>query len=280
MENENTQLVDTRKIQEARMLSGQGLMTGRAYIPVIRINNKTEEKEVEIEGVKQLVEIPAKKGFLIKTKNSEGEFIEEFLSEELKGVVLKEAYEIRSKHKVEPAYYSFEFDGWNNPIDVFSGTSKECIFTGTYKQVRDNFSIEELNSVGKAKTSFDLFLILYLNIEGDVRRFRVKMNTYNPWFDYKASFGDNDTYVAYETIFNLIQHEAGTNKFYGVAYEKGDKVNLDEQLPLQKEIQKYFFTQTAQQYEKPREVQVADYEVIDKKEDEDEEEVSILDIPF
>jgi hypothetical protein len=55
-------------INQARELSGsRGNFV--PYIPVISINNKDFEKEVEVDGVMTKVKVPAKEGFNITVKD-------------------------------------------------------------------------------------------------------------------------------------------------------------------------------------------------------------------
>lgn len=229
-----TSLMDPNDIRLAKQFSGVGDRINIPFIPVVRINNKDEEKTVEIEGVETKVIVPARKGFLIKTKNEKGEYNEEFWKEELEGVILKERYEIQSKFDIEERYSSFEFDTWTEPIKI-TDKNKRVLIEAPYKELKETFSTGEKDSFGNDKKTFDLFLVLYINVEGEVKRFKWKMSQNNQWFTYKASFNE-DTYVGYKTKFNLIEEKKGDNTFWVVSYEKGEPVDLKEQIELQKQI--------------------------------------------
>lgn len=280
MSEQTTNLMDPKDIREARMFAGSGDRVNIPYIPVIRINNKKEEKEAIVDGQKQVIEIPAKKGFLIKVKKGD-EYVETYLSETLEGVILKERYEIQSKHGLEKSYYSYEFDTWTEPVKVFD-QNKNLIIEAPYGKLKDHFATEEKDSKGNSKKTFELYLVLYLNIDGEVRRFKWKMSQSNKWFDYKNSFGSEDTYVGYKTKFVLEQAKAGDIKFWIANYEKGDRVDLREQIKLQKEV--LGFTQTVKNIynneDKWQQGPITDYSRQDIIDVNSEEEVSIEDIPF
>lgn len=279
MTEQNTQLIDPKDIMIARQFAGVGQRINIPFIPVIRINNKEEEKEVDVEGEKKLVKIPAKKGFLIKIKDGD-EYKEEFYRENLEGVVLKERYELQSKFNIKDRYYSYEFDNWSEPIKVYD-VNHNVLIEAPYSQLKEHFQTDELDKMGNKKKTFELYLILYLNIDGEVKRFRWKMSQNNKWFDYKNSFGE-DTYVGYKTKFNLERTTAGDNDFWIVNYEKGEAVNLKEQIELQKQVLSFMgaLKQTFNDDDKWQQGpscedgnQVFKGQVI-------EEEVNIEDIPF
>jgi len=276
MTEQKNELMDLETIKMAKAMAGSGGdKVSIPFIPVIRINNKSEEKEVEIDGEKKLVEVPAKKGFLLKTKDDNGDYKEEYWQEDLSGVILKERYEIQSKYGTEDFYYSYEFDTWVEPIKVYD-KNKQVLIEGSYSDLKNHFSIEELDSRGNKKKSFELFLVLYLNVDGEVKRYRAKMNQNNKWFDYKNEFGTDDTYVAYKTNFELEQKKAGDNKFWVANYVKGEKVNIKEQIDLQKEMLSYMgaLKDTFNQGESKETGVQQEVEVLDA------EDINIEDIPF
>lgn len=269
-------LVNQDIIRKAQSLSSGYSGVRIPFIPTIKVNNKKEKKEMEVDGKMQIVELPAKKGFLITQKTDQG-YETNFYKEELEAVILRERYKVRSKYKVEPAYFSFEFDRWDEIIPIMLQETKDKITKGTYTQLRDYFSTEEKDSRGRPKKTFDLFLVLYLDIDGEIKRFEQKMTSYNNWFDYKGSFGSNDVFVAYKTKFNLKESAEGEIKFWYTNLERGDNANLAEEIKLQKEIQQFFnIVDTASN---PQET-IEEVEEVKEVKEVESDEVNLADVPF
>ena len=225
-------------VKRAKIVSGESNGIFIPFIPLLKINNKKKITETIIEGKSKKVEISPEEGFLLTTKNKETkEYEEKFYSKELSGVILKARYQIRSKFKVEPAYFSNEFDSWNEIVKVYNRSNREVIMEGSYSELKEAFKIAEKDSRGRNKKSFELFLILYLDLDNEIFRFKSKMSSYNNWFDYKNLFGENDTYVAYKTNFKLTWIEEGQIGFWYVTFEKGEMVDLETELNLQSQSQ-------------------------------------------
>ena len=273
-------LVDPALIKQVRETSGESTGLRMPFIPLITINNKSTEKETEIDGKMQKVKIPPEEGFNIKTKE-DGEFVTKFFGKTLEGVVLKERYRIISKWKKNPApgekYYSFEFDTWDEPIQVFD-ENNNVIVEAPYKDLKKEFEINEVDSRGNKQKSFDTILILYVDIDGEVNRFQWKMTTDNGWFDYKKGFGQLDTYVAHKTKFNLRQKESGDITYYFVEYEKGDSTDLGKEIELQKSIQQYFNVQQASKIKE--DIEVIPTIQVEETSTKDADEVDVSMIPF
>ena len=278
---EETALIDPSLIKQVRETSGESTVSKMPFIPLITINNKSTEKEVEIEGKITKVKVPPEEGFNVKTKEGE-EIVTNFYGKTLEGVVLKERYRIISKWKKNPApgekYYSFEFDTWDEPIQVYDD-NHQIITEAPYKALKKEFEINEVDSRGNKGKSFDTMLILYLDIGGEVFRFQWKMTSDNGWFDYKNGFGQADTYVAHKTKFNLHQKQNGDITYYWVEYEKGDSTDLAKEIEMQKDIQQYF---NAQKVTKARDedIEVLPTILVEKPEQAKVEEVDVESIPF
>lgn len=232
-----------KDIEESQAIAGQSKSLRMPFVPIITVNNKSTLKMAMIDGVETKVKVPAKKGFLMIEKNEETEQIEEkFLDGNITGVVLKERFMIEKKFvKGEMSYRSDEFDGWNNVIELYEkGNRKNVIFQGKYSQIKEAYTSEDDN--GKKKKDFDLYVILYVNLEmtGTIVRIKLKMTSDNNWFDYKSSFGDQEPWAGYVTLFNLIEKNVGDINYWHVILERGPAINLSEQLTLQKELNKFF----------------------------------------
>jgi len=230
--------LDPDMVKQAKQVSGEFKSNFIPFIPLLQINNKKEKKMVEIDGLKQEVEVPSLQGFLLTIKNKETkEYEQKFYSKELSAVILKARYQIRSKFNVIPPYFSEEFDNWDQIIKVYNRQSRSIIGEGTYSELKELFKTTDRDLVGRFRKSFELLLVLYLDIDGEILRFKSKMSSYNNWFDYKNTFAENDTYVAYKTNFVLKYAREGKIEFWYVAFEKGEMIDLGKEIELQKELQ-------------------------------------------
>ena len=274
-------------VKRAKIVSGESNGIFIPFIPLLKINNKKKITETIIEGKSKKVEISPEEGFLLTTKNKETkEYEEKFYSKELSGVILKARYQIRSKFKVEPAYFSNEFDSWNEIVKVYNRSNREVIMEGSYSELKEAFKIAEKDSRGRNKKSFELFLVLYLDLDNEIFRFKSKMSSYNNWFDYKNLFGENDTYVAYKTNFKLTWIEEGQIGFWYVTFEKGEMVDLETELNLQSQLQAALNLTSIIKEKKSYTLPESQGEIIDDEstinvdEESKEEQINIDMIPF
>ena len=282
-------LIDPSLIKQVREASGETTGVKMPFIPLITINNKSEDKEAEVDGKMQKVKVPPIKGFNVRVKEGD-KYVTKFLGEELEGVVLKERYRISSKWKKNPApgekYYSFEFDTWDEPIEVFDSETNKVIVEDPYKELKKEFEINEVDRLGNKKKSFETFLILYLDIDNEVFRFQWKMTSDNHWFDYKKSFGQSDTYVAHKTKFVLNEKKSGDINYYWAEYTRGDSVDLAKEIEIQRGIQQYFNAQIinkARKSEAKKESSLPVIQVEDVTKEiatSDTDEVDVSKIPF
>jgi hypothetical protein len=248
MENQLTKISDNKPtfsqedIDASQSIAGQSKSMSIPFVPIVTINNKKTKKMATIDGVEQEVEVPAKKGFLMLKKDEEGQMIEDFLSGDISGVILKERFMIEKKYvKDENQYRSDEFDGWDSHIQLYEkGKRGNIIFEGQYSDIRDNFT--NTDDKGKKTKDYDLFVMLYVNLEasGTIVRIKLKMTSDNGWFDYKNSFENNEPWAGFMTHFNLIEKKVGDITYWHIMFERGEITNFKEQLNLQKELNKFF----------------------------------------
>jgi hypothetical protein len=297
MENSLT-VFNQKEIEESQKMAGQTSFTRMPFVPIVTPNNKKVKKLATIDGIEQEVEVPAKKGFLMLEKNEDsGQMEEKFLDGNITGVILKERFMIEKKYvKGEDIFRSDEFESWNEDLDLYEkGNRKNLIFQGKYSEIRDAYT--SIDDKGKQTKAYDLYVILYVNLEmtGTIVRVKLRMTSDNNWFDYKNEFGKDEPWAGYVTHFNLIEKTVGKNTYWHILLERGQAINLSEQLILQKELNKYFqaikpsvkldvvrtlagepvFDETSQPFHEDEILQITDFQ-----DQEEKEEVNIDDIPF
>jgi len=240
MENALTNTNSKDLINQARDLAGSFSGNFIPYIPVIGINNKKTEKEIEVDGTMTKVEVPAKEGFNITTKDEKSnQYVVNYYSKTLEAIMLRVRYSVSSKNKVKPRYYSYEFDRFGDVIKVFD-ENKKVLIENDYFNIKKRFATGETNSLGKAITSFDLRIIIYVDINGEIFRLKLNNSSRSNFFNYVKTFGSNDVFTAYKTKFNLKFNSEGDIKFWFVEFERGEAVDLGKEIPLQRELQKFF----------------------------------------
>ena len=236
-------------VNQSKKLAGQTSGNFIPFIPILEINNKDEKKMAMVDGKEQEVEVSAVQGFNILTRNEETrEYQRNLLEGNIKAVILKERYMIEKKYNPESKdvqYKSDEFDNWDEIIKLHNRMNrKEIIMEGTYSEIRDTFTSEIKDKEGKLRKVKDyaLYAILYINLDNknEIYRLKIKMTTDNRWFDYKNEFGENEPWAGFITHFNLAQKTFGKVTYWFVEFKRGDMVDLEHQLELQKEINKFF----------------------------------------
>jgi len=232
---------DEELLNAARQATGEANRLKFPQAKTITVNNHTEEKEINGQKVTPR---PDKTFKITEKKDDSEEYIDIPLGEEIEGVILKVRYQIFSKYKVDPKYRSFEFgDTRKDLVRIFTGTFKnpQITFQGSYAQAKAEFATEEKDSMGNFKKSFDLYALVYMDIDGMAYKFRTKLTMGNGLFDYLGQFGQGDTYLAYKTKLSLEWKEVtGSVKFWEVKYAKGERVDLAHYLEVLKELNKYF----------------------------------------
>jgi len=230
-------------INQVKQLSGTTSGNYIPYIPIISINNQKEEKEIDIEGKLTKVEIPAKEGFNITLKDEKtNEYDMQYYGDKLEAVMLRVRYSIGSKNKVSPRYYSYEFDRFDDIIKVYD-ENKTVLIENNYANIKKRFATGEKNTIGKPKASFDLRVIIYVEIDNQIFRLRLNNASRSNFFDYMKTFGNDDIFQAYKTKFNLKFNDKGEIKFWYIEFEKGEGIDLTKEIPLLQELQKFFNVQ-------------------------------------
>lgn len=193
------------------------------FIPEVTINNTKSTKVAKIDGVEQEVEVPAQEGFNLKTRDLDGNYEKKFFMKDLEAVILFDRYQIQSKYSTKPMYMSneFEFQGPRNNVRVYCPDEKKVIYEGPYAGAKTEFATGQLTNAGTPEKTFDVFTVLYILMQGEVFRFRWKMNQNNNWFNYKdgcredpESRADTKDYRGVVTKFGLDKKKFGTNEFW------------------------------------------------------------------
>ena len=249
-ENKKLTTFSEEDIKKSQALAGQSIQNVFPFIPVLTVNNKEEKRKVEVDGVETEVGIPPVKGFNKLTKDKEsGKYQTELLKGDIYGVILKERYQIEKKYNpnaedVSVNYRSDEFDNWGEQIFLHNIKNRqEIVDSGTYSELKAKYTITD--SQGSSKKDFNLFLILYINynLTGKVYRLKIKMNSNSNWFDYKKTFKSGEAWASFITKFELKEGQMGDKKYWYVEMQRGDQVDLLEQIELQKEINKFILLQ-------------------------------------
>jgi hypothetical protein len=231
-------------IKSSQEMSGQASYKSNPFIPIYTVNNRSDKKVMEIDGQETEVKIPPKKGFQVLDRNeSANEFANSFSAGDLNAVILRERFMIEKKfkNKEDEQYKSDEFESWILPIEVYDKKDrKRKIFKGNYSQIKEKFT--KMSDEGKRVKEFDLYVILYVNIEasGQVARVKLKMNSDCNWFTYKNEFQENEPWAGFMTKFKLVEKTTGEITYWHSVLERGEQVDLTEQLKLQKELNNLF----------------------------------------
>lgn len=200
----------------------------KTFIPVITINNKSEQQEVEINGEKQIVEVHPTQGFNIKTRDDEGNYTTAYFVKDLEAVILKAKYQVQSKFSQEEFFMSNEFDNFtDSELVIFAPKLKQVLFKGNYKEACVKYDTGIKNKMGKAVKAFDVYVVLYLLYNGQTYRFMWKMNQNCNWFDHKTeiSLPSGQLTYANKTKFPLEKKTVGKTTFWATTAAVGDSFN-------------------------------------------------------
>lgn len=193
--------------------------------PILKINNKAEEKTVEIDGVSTVVNIPAKKGFNVVTKNGD-KWETTFLTDKLSGVVLFVRYKIKNIYGAKQQFSSHEFDeqtlNGNGKFKVFS--NKETIFDGTIQEAFEKFNSGKVNNYGREIPDYEVFSVIYVLFMGEVLKLEQKHK-------YKGRFKEfyeknKANILSFETLFDLEKKNIAGRDLWLLDVKKGNDVDL------------------------------------------------------
>ena len=233
---------------EARQETGEG--TRQKYPSALKIKIDNQKIEKIIDGEK--LEGKPLQRFINVTKEGE-EWITADLGSKLSGVILKVRRIIKEKYDesnpTKQRFQSFEYTQ-GDVIRIFTGQIKTptIIFQGTEDECVQEFATGELNIVGKPKVNYDKFALIYMLIkdgattETKLIKFETKISIKDhPIWNYLFSFGDDDSFLAWQTDITLKWIEVTSIvKFWGPVMEKGLRVDLKESLKALKELNQIF----------------------------------------
>lgn len=230
MTEENTAVVNQAAIDEARQLSGEANNVKFDFTPLIEIDNSKVEEELS-DGRKTKVLVEPR--FVFTTKNEAGEYIKTPYNNAVKGTVLKVRYMVDKKYEENsqtPYYRSNEFDSFQGKNVVLrSGETTSPAYT--YKDFKAMY-----------EKKFNLWTIVYFlmaNEEGEKKVFKLKMKgvSRSNFWDYMATFGNNDSITVHETEVSFEVDDAGENPFNYACFEKTTaQINVEEALMFGREL--------------------------------------------
>lgn len=241
-EKPNQAVANPEEVQRAREMTGEK-KPFMPFVPTLRVNSLWGDKEVDDQKVK----VQPEKFFILNQKNEEsGEFETSKVEVPISGVILKYRNQIiKFKQKVEGGYTidfkSKEFDSDvfinRSPIVLYRNMGKpeeEIVAEGSYQELCKLYETGEKNSFGKPRKSFSLTTVIYLWI-GSLEKgklVKIEAKTKKDLIDYRNSFGEDETHVGVETMFDLEWRESqGEAKDrWDIVYTRGEPVNLGEYL--------------------------------------------------
>jgi len=215
------------KIQEN---SGEGEMPDFAFIPVINIDNSSEEKKVDGEDV----DVRCKARFVMQTGMEEGQ--EEIIGDKFQGVVAKVKYFVTKRYEPKPTipfFFSEEFES-----SIFNNGAT---FNIKHKIEGGEDEIEEL-SYQEFKEKFaglyKLNAILYILRDEQLVKVRLKGSALSELWNYLKKFNAKDDSVSFhETVFTCIRKKE-PQPYNTLALSAGDdkKVDLAEVAKTQDQL--------------------------------------------
>lgn len=231
--NQSTEL----SVQDQELIKmlreGSGENNGGAqflYVPVIEINNKQEEKEIEIDGTKQIVKLAPKKEFYLTVRDNEKkEYVKELYADKFSGVILKVRYFISKKFTGTndglPWFSSQEFDSFKDIIRITE--EQKVVWSGTYADFKTEYE-------GK----YVLYSLLYVLIGEEVFRVKVKGESKAVIWDYiKKAHEVSGSISAVTTDFSCETVMDKPIKYNNLVLELGaERPNLALVVNKQKEL--------------------------------------------
>jgi hypothetical protein len=158
--------------------------------------------------------------------------------------------------------------------------NKAILIESNYAEIKKFFATGEMNSVGKPKSAAELRIIIYVDINGEIFRLKLNNASRSNFFKYTQQFGNNDTFTAYKTKFNLKFNEEGTIKFWYAELERGASVDLAKEIPLQRELQKFFNVERFVKQNEQDQGSGYDEEAIKVEEEPKSDDINVSQIPF
>lgn len=250
----------------ARNESGEENKGGGNYLTTIVVNNIKTKKTVNIEGVDTEVEVPAKKEFIIKTKEGVDEndkpiYKIESVGETIVCPILKVRYQASAKlpeGSTEQYWMTAEFDSFSDVITAFAlNQSNDQLYTGTYKELKAYFN-DKVTVAG----------ILYVLINGDLKKVKFTAAGISPWFDYMTLVKSLKRSVTTQNnVLSVVSDMSGSVTYNKIAFAiHPDEIGMEE---MQANI--------AAQAELKKLMNLAKAEVMPA---EEEASVEVSDIPF
>lgn len=228
-------------IAQARALTGQSSGVKMPYIPMLQVNNRGESID-QGPGMPPITK-PPEKCFNVTTKNEDGTYSTAPFAESISPVLLKVRYQLVSKHKVEPGYYSREFNRFDEIFSVVEDKDNTELIKDNYYEIKKFFATGQKNKSGGDIVTFDLLIIAYINIDDTIYRLKIKPASRTEFFEYTQSFKENETYMAMKTNMTLSWEQSGQIGFWKIIFTRGEAVDLKHQMDMFRGIEQYFAVQ-------------------------------------
>ena len=234
--NKNAVVTTERDQQLAKMRdrSGEGDSKPFPFVPVVEVDNHSEEEMVRGRKVPVLCE----PNFVMTSKNENDEYIKEPIGDVINGTIILVRYMVEKKWSetdTTPYYRSFEFDpaAFQNPdIQVIIKQAGEEVFAGSYGEFKAAYA-----------ERYILSAILYVadEIDGKLVRFKLKGVSRSAYWDYAKLFKRPDTVSAHKTKFSIATvSEGGKNYNHIVFNDEGEIDNLENVDRMQTELHEVF----------------------------------------
>lgn len=209
--------------------SGEGSMPSYDFIPVITVDNSSEEKEIDGD----MTEVRCKARFTMQTGMEEGEF--QLIEKPFSGVMVKIKYFVTKKYEPKPSipfFYSQEFDS-----GIFTNGEKFAI---KHKNENSNDLIEFINYPDFKEKYADMYklnavvyLLTAVGTDDDVERLvkvRIKGAAMSQLWDYLKTFrGKDDSMSFHTTVFTPVRKKE-PQPYNSLTLSVDDSKNVDLEL--------------------------------------------------
>lgn len=192
-----------------------------AQMKKMGVSQGTGYKTIRVDNGDNKVGLNATGEWVIKTKNGEGNFDREKLGKTIKGVFLASRAKVFSKYTEQAGamkWYSDEFNS-SDPSEVFRcyvAGEKRQLFEGTYKMLKDEFTIDKAGQITKL---YSYKTYLYFLIDGEIVKLELTGMSQGNWFEYPTPEAN---LLRVYTECEIVVHEDEKGKSYMATFRDGE----------------------------------------------------------